>query len=61
MINEFLNTSPKIVDTEKNLRHIEGEIRFDHVSFTYPDSGIEALRDVSFHVPAGRSLAIAQT
>ena len=37
---------------------IKGEIAFDHVSFTYPDTGIKALRDVSFKIKAGQRLAI---
>ncbi|MFM2284639.1 MAG: hypothetical protein RLZZ543_136, partial [Bacteroidota bacterium] len=37
---------------------VNGAIRFEKVSFVYPDSGIEALQDVSFEVKAGRSLAI---
>ena len=33
-------------------------LRFEHVSFTYPGASEPALNDVSFHIPAGRKLAI---
>ncbi|HEY9488709.1 MAG TPA: ABC transporter transmembrane domain-containing protein, partial [Chryseosolibacter sp.] len=60
-INEFLRTTTNIV-SEKNLEHeIEGKIEFKNVSFTYPDTGIKALRDVSFVINPGESLAIIGT
>jgi len=57
-INEFLETEPEIVNNEGVIRKINGNIIFDHVSFTYPDTGIEALKDVSFEVKPGETLAI---
>lgn len=57
-INEFLDTKPAIADEADELREIRGAITFRNVSFTYPDTGIEALRNVSFHVPEGGTLAI---
>ena len=36
---------------------LDGDIRFDHVSFRY-DGGQDVLRDVSFTVPAGTTLGI---
>lgn len=36
----------------------DGDIRFDHVTFTYPDTDRPALRDVSFTVPRGSAAAI---
>ncbi|MFM7856361.1 MAG: ABC transporter ATP-binding protein [Flammeovirgaceae bacterium] len=57
-INEFLKTKTDIV-SEKNLeRELQGKIEFDHVSFTYPDTGIKALKDISFTIHPGESLAI---
>ena len=38
------------------LRHVDGDIRFDHVSFSY-GSG-EVLKDVSFHCAPGKTLAL---
>ena len=57
-INEFLDTRPTIQNEGDELNTIHGEIEFDHVSFTYPETGIAALKDVSFHVPAAGTLAI---
>lgn len=36
----------------------EGDVRFDHVTFTYPGNDAPALEDVSFTVPRGSSAAI---
>lgn len=60
-INEFLLTKTDIV-SEENIQHdIQGHLVFDNVSFTYPDSGIHALRGVSFEVRPGESIAIVGT
>jgi ATP-binding cassette, subfamily B, multidrug efflux pump len=57
-INEFLQTKTDIV-SEKNLQQeIKGKIEFKKVSFTYPDTGIQALKDISFSINSGESLAI---
>lgn len=57
-INEFLQTSPDIISETKSEYTIQGDIRFNHVNFTYPDTGITAVKDLSFHIPAGKTLAI---
>lgn len=57
-INEFLDTRPTITSTQDRLPEVKGTITFENVSFTYPETGIQALRNVSFHVPAGSTLAI---
>lgn len=57
-INEFLNQQPAIENNSKHPSTIQGEIAFEQVSFTYSDSGIVALKDVSFRVESGKSLAI---
>lgn len=56
-INEFLTVQPDIVSTQ-NQNITDGKIEFSDVSFTYPDTGIKALKDVSFVVKPGKSLAI---
>ena len=60
-INEFLRTSSNIVSEKDIVKEIEGKIEFRNVSFIYPDTGIKALRDVSFLVNPGESLAIIGT
>ncbi len=57
-INEFLHTTPEITNPTISTEIIKGDIQFKNVSFTYPDSGITALNNVSFEVPMGTSLAI---
>ena len=57
-INEFLQINPDIVNNSKHTIQEIGSIRFDHVSFTYPDTGIQALKDVSFEVKKGQKVAI---
>lgn len=60
-INEFLKTESTIVSERELDREIQGKIEFNHVSFTYPDTGIKALKDISFVVNPGESLAIIGT
>lgn len=57
-INEFLNRKSEIQNQQKEITKIKGSIRFQNVSFTYPDTGIKALKNVSFEIPNGGSLAI---
>jgi ATP-binding cassette subfamily B protein len=57
-INEFLDTEPAIREEADELQEMHGAVTFQDVSFTYPDTGITALRNVSFHIPAGGTLAI---
>ncbi len=60
-INEFLQIKTSIVSTKNLVLPIQGKITFDQVSFTYPESGIQALDSVSWEVPAGESIAIIGT
>lgn len=60
-INEFLHEKNPILSKEQLKKEIEGHIVFDDVTFTYPDSGITALRNVSFEVHPGQSLAVIGT
>jgi ATP-binding cassette subfamily B protein len=57
-INEFLKTEPEIQNTVNELTPIKGDIEFKNVSFVYPDTNIEALKDVSFTLKSGETLAI---
>lgn len=60
-INEFLDEKNEIVSTASLEVPIQGNVEFSNVSFVYPDSGIQALKDVSFKINAGQSLAIIGT
>jgi len=73
-INEFLHQQPEVISGQwadgsgqlKNLQtanrglptEITGNIVFDNVSFIYPDTGIQALSNVSFTVNPGQMVAI---
>lgn len=57
-INEFLNEKPEITNLQPKRSQIHGKIKFDNVSFTYDDTGIKALDQVSFEVDKGKTLAI---
>lgn len=57
-INEFLHTQPEIISKSEEAEVIKGDIEFKNVRFVYPDSGIHALKNVSFKIPLGSSIAI---
>jgi ATP-binding cassette subfamily B protein len=57
-INEFLKQEPTIKNNATSPSFIDGHIRFDNVSFTYPDTNIEGLKQVSFELKKGETLAI---
>ena len=57
-INEFLKVSPQIKNKAKENTIIQGEIEFRNVSYTYEDTNITALKNISFKVKKGETLAI---
>lgn len=57
-INEFLKTAPKIQNHNNNEISIKGDIEFKNVGFTYPESDITALSNISFQIKPGKTLAI---
>lgn len=58
-INEFLQTEPEIQNlAEADDTTLEGSIAFKDVDFVYPDTGIQALKDVNFELKAGQKMAI---
>jgi ATP-binding cassette subfamily B protein len=58
-INEFLQTKPEIVSAPEAIKpEIKGDIEFKKVTFTYPDSGIQALKNISFQIKKGKTLGI---
>lgn len=57
-INEFMELQPDIRSGNLQAANIEGNISFDQVSFTYQDTGIQALKDISFDIEAGQFVAI---
>ncbi|MAJ51074.1 MAG: ABC transporter [Flammeovirgaceae bacterium] len=57
-INEFLKTKTDIISTENLIEKLVGTIEFKNVDFIYPISGIHALKNISFKVNQGESVAI---
>ncbi len=57
-INEFLKEKPEIVNYQEKPSDIDGTIAFKNVSFTYPDTNITALKNISFSLEKGKTLAI---
>ncbi|GGE11735.1 ABC transporter ATP-binding protein [Psychroflexus salis] len=57
-INEFLSQEPSIKNYSNLKEEIKGGIEFKNVSFTYEDTNITALKNISFEVKTGETLAI---
>lgn len=58
-INVLLNEKVEIVDAEDAVElDIQGNIKFDGFSFTYPEAKVPALSDVSFEIKAGQTVGI---
>lgn len=57
-INEFLNTKSGIINTPEIKVKIHGEIEFKNVGFIYPDSGIEALKNLNLKIEKGKTIGI---
>ncbi len=58
-ISEVLDTNPTIIDGEETEGKpgVQGEVEFRHVSFRYPGAADYVLRDVSFRVNKGETVA----
>ncbi len=57
-INEFLNQQSEL-NTENTVHHqINGKIEFKSVSFTYEDTEINAIKNLSFVIEPGQTVAI---
>lgn len=58
-INEFLKTEPAIKNNPgSSLIKLEGNIEFNNVGFTYPHTGIEALKKFNLTIKSGEKIAI---
>ena len=57
-INEFLKQEPEVKNETTEHSKINGNISFENVKFVYPNSGIEAIKNISFNIEQGKSLAI---
>ncbi|HRN94502.1 MAG TPA: ABC transporter ATP-binding protein [Chitinophagales bacterium] len=57
-INDFLKVKPNITNHTNTENKMVGKVSFENVNFTYPETGITALKQVSFTIPAGERWAI---
>lgn len=57
-VNEFLDIKSEIINKNFDQYEIKGDIEFRNVSYTYPNTGIKALENLSFKLGAGKSMAI---
>ena len=58
-INEFLDEKPQIKDEPgaKDMT-LKGEVHFSNVSFTYPHTGIQALKNFELKIKPGQKIAV---
>ncbi|WP_297692633.1 ABC transporter ATP-binding protein [uncultured Eudoraea sp.] len=57
-INEFLKEQPEISNKVMEDTPISGSIEFKNVTFTYEDTNITALKNISFTIDEGETVAI---
>lgn len=58
-IVEVLNTNSEIIESENPISVIpDGSISFDNVSFKYPNSAENTLRNINFHINSGEVIGI---
>jgi len=60
-INEFMDETNDIVSIENLQTDIKGTVQVENMSFIYPDSGIQALDNISFEIKEGETLGIIGT
>ncbi len=57
-INEFIETEPEIKNPTTGEFNFDGRIEFKNVTFTFPNTGIKAIENLSFKINKGDTLAI---
>ena len=57
---EIVDTPLEITNNKhaKELKNVDGDIRFEHVSFRYNDENDTVLKDINLHVPPGENVAL---
>lgn len=58
---DMVETTPSVTEKENALspEHLEGDIRFDRVSFHYGDCGENVLEDITLEIRKGQTVALA--
>lgn len=58
-LNEFLQQAPEIQDKPiTKPAELDGDILFEHITFTYPNTGIKAMKDFNLRVKKGEKVLI---
>ncbi len=57
-INEILKTEPAMVFEDVADEELNGSVKFDHVSFAYPNDEYPTLQDISFEIQPGQMVGI---
>ena len=57
-INEFLQQVPEIDNNNDRSFDLKGEVTFEGVNLTYDDTNIKALKNISFSVKPGETIAV---
>jgi len=58
-INEFLDTKPLIVNPVENIKPLlDGSIELVNVDFTYPNTGINAIKNFNLQIKPGEKIAV---
>ena len=57
-LNHLFNQKPEITADENKQITVKGNIEFDNVSFYYPDTGIQALKNLNLTVKSGDKVGI---
>lgn len=57
-INQFLSIKPEIKNPSSQPLNLVGDVEFKNVSFVYPESQIQALKNISFHLKKGEKLGV---
>lgn len=57
-VNEIMDTDPAMTFVEGAAEKLDGRIRFDHVTFTYPHDDEAMLKDISFEIEPGQMIGV---
>ncbi len=57
-LNEFLDLHPAITDSGTAIHSISGNVHFKDVSFTYPHTGIQALKNFNLNIKQGEKVLV---
>ena len=57
-LNEFLEEKSNIISKENKKVDLKGKLEFQNVSFSYPDTGLVGMDNISFQINPGESLGV---